>query len=91
MDHSHRQRCCWSTILSVVNWSGKMSVHERTDIEYQGAEQVADLKRSTGRCRFRPPPKQAPPGIGRAKLRSPLPEPQHLLPILAADAPHGRW
>ena len=40
--------CCWSTILSVANWSGKMSVHGRTDIEWQGTEQVTDLERSAG-------------------------------------------
>ncbi len=38
--------CCRSTILSVTNWSGKMSVHERTDIEYQGTEPVTYLERS---------------------------------------------
>ena len=41
--------CCRrSTILSVANWSGKMSVHGRTDIECQRAKQVKDLERSIG-------------------------------------------
>ena len=42
------QSCCWSTILSVANWSGKMSVDERTDIEYQGTEPATHLERSIG-------------------------------------------
>ncbi|MCH8745581.1 MAG: type II toxin-antitoxin system death-on-curing family toxin, partial [Chloroflexi bacterium] len=40
--------CCWSTILSVANRSGKMSVYGRIDIEYQGTEPVTDLERSIG-------------------------------------------
>ena len=40
--------CYWSTILSVANGSGKMSVHERTDIEHQGTEPVTDLERRVG-------------------------------------------
>ena len=38
----------WSTILSGGNGSGKMSVHERTDIEYQRTEPVTDLERGVG-------------------------------------------
>ena len=34
-------RCCRSTILSVGNCSGKMSVYGRTDIEYERAEPAA--------------------------------------------------
>ena len=41
-------QCRWSTILSVVNGSGKMSVHGRIDIECKGTEQVTCLERSTG-------------------------------------------
>jgi hypothetical protein len=40
--------CRRSTILSVANGSGKMSVHERTDIEHQGTEPVTDLERRVG-------------------------------------------
>ena len=39
-------RCCRSTILSVGNCSGKMSVYGRTDIEYERAEPVTYLERS---------------------------------------------
>ena len=38
--------CCRSTILSVGNCSGKMSVYGRTDIEYERAEPVTYLERS---------------------------------------------
>ena len=43
--------CCWFTILSVANGSGKISVHGRTYIEYQGTDQVTGVKRSkAGHC-----------------------------------------
>ena len=45
---SHIRCCRWSTILSVANRSGKMSVDERTDIEYQRTEPVTYLERSAG-------------------------------------------
>ena len=49
-DAFRRQRqftaCCRSTILSVGNCSGKMSVYGRTDIEYERAEPVTYLERS---------------------------------------------
>ena len=41
-------QCCRSTILSVANWSEKMPVHGRTDIEYQRTEPVTHLERSIG-------------------------------------------
>ena len=41
-----RYGCCRSTILSVGNCSGKMSVYGRTDIEYERAEPVTYLERS---------------------------------------------
>ena len=40
--------CRWSTIRSVANWSGKMSVHERTDIDSQRTEQVTGLEQGAG-------------------------------------------
>jgi hypothetical protein len=40
--------CRRSTILSVGNWLGKMTVHERTDIERQGTEPVTGLERRAG-------------------------------------------
>ena len=36
--------CRWSTIRSVVNRSGKMSVDERTDIDRKGTDEVTDLE-----------------------------------------------
>jgi hypothetical protein len=42
------KECRRSTILSVANGSGKMPVHERTDIEHQGTEPVTDLERRVG-------------------------------------------
>ncbi len=47
--HSPKARkpmCRWSTIRSVVKRSGKMSVHERIDIEFQRTKQVTDTERS---------------------------------------------
>ena len=40
IDSIKRLECCWSTIWSVVNWSGKMSVYERTDIDHERTNQV---------------------------------------------------
>jgi hypothetical protein len=34
--------------MSVVNRSGKMSVYERTDVDYKGTDQVTDLERGIG-------------------------------------------
>ncbi len=39
--------CWWSTIRSVGNCSGIMSVDGRTDIDYKGTEQITDSKRGT--------------------------------------------
>ena len=38
------EECRWSTILLVANSSGKMSVHERIDIDHKGTNKVADLE-----------------------------------------------
>ena len=38
------QVCRWSTIRSVVNRSGKMSVYEKTDIDRKGTDKVTDLE-----------------------------------------------
>ncbi|MCJ7522261.1 MAG: hypothetical protein MUP21_08620, partial [Dehalococcoidia bacterium] len=40
----------WPDTLSqsVVNRSGKMSVHERIDVDYKGTGKVTDLERSIG-------------------------------------------
>jgi len=40
--------CCWSTIWSVGNWSGKMSVYERTDIDHERTNQVVHYEWGTG-------------------------------------------
>ena len=44
--HRYWNVCCRSTILSVGNWSGKISVYGRTDIECQRAEPVTYLERN---------------------------------------------
>jgi hypothetical protein len=40
--------CWWSTIRSVGNCSGIMSVNERIDIDHKGTEQITDSKRGIG-------------------------------------------
>ena len=40
--------CRWLSILSVANWSGKMSVDERTDIDHERTNQAAYLERHIG-------------------------------------------
>jgi hypothetical protein len=40
--------CRWFNIMSVANRSGKMSVHERTDVEHKGTDKVTGLERGIG-------------------------------------------
>ena len=42
--------CWWDTIRSVGNCSGIMSVYERIDIDYKGAEQITNSKRGIGKA-----------------------------------------
>ena len=42
-------RCRWSTIMSVVNRSGKMSVHERIDIDPERTGKAPSAQRYPGR------------------------------------------
>ena len=41
--------CRWSTIMSVVNRSGKMSVHERIDIDPERTGKAPSAQRYPGR------------------------------------------
>ena len=47
--HVEDQVCRWSTIMSVVNRSGKMSVHERIDIDPERTGKAPSAQRYPGR------------------------------------------
>ena len=49
MEQRPRSACRWSTIMSVVNRSGKMSVHERIDIDPERTGKAPSAQRYPGR------------------------------------------
>ena len=44
-----RVLCCCSTIMSVANWSAKMSSHGRIDIDAEGADETSGAQQRSGR------------------------------------------
>ena len=94
--------CRWSTIMSVVNRSGKMSVHERIDIDPERTGKALSAQRYPGRSdpkipadSCQPGPREFPAAYSLAIPRIAAPADGHRGPCAAMKTvrrpPYPKW